>query len=98
MKKILIFAYVTVQDYLVWLLMHNRRIHRLLFAPGFENFRWVVGRWRAWRTFEMARKRVPAYKKFLHGKSRGLIALKSWTPDFSNIPEMDKHSYILHYS
>lgn len=97
MKKTIIFTYVTIQDWLVWVLIHNRHIHRLLFAPGLENFRWVIGRWRAWRTFEMAKKRVPAYRKFLRGKSRGAISLIGWTPDFLSIPEMDKHSYILQY-
>lgn len=97
MKKILIFAFVAIQDFFVWVLIHNRHIHKLFFAPGYENFRWIVGRWRAWRTVEMARKRVPTYKKFLHGQSRNLVSLKGWTPDFSSIPEMDKHKYILRY-
>jgi len=98
MKKIIIFIYVGVQDSLVWMLIHNKNIHKLLFAPGIENFRWVIGRWRAWRTFEMARKRVPAYKKFLRGQPKNLVSLKGWTPDLSSIPEMDKHSYILQYA
>ena len=33
----------------------------------------------------------------MRGKSRGLVTLTGWTPDFSSIPEMDKHSYILQY-
>ncbi|MBT2515619.1 CoF synthetase [Arthrobacter sp. ISL-30] len=71
--------------------------HRILLMPGIEPFRWAAGRWRAWRTFEMAAKRVPAYRDFLleHGVS-GKLSLRGKTlaEAFAALPEMDKDSYI----
>jgi phenylacetate-CoA ligase len=95
-KRALVFAYVGAQDRVINMLLHSRTIHRLLFAPGIENYRWVVGRWRAWRTFELAQRRVPAYPKFL-GRRQAAVSLNGWTPDLAGIPEMDKLSYIKHY-
>jgi phenylacetate-CoA ligase len=71
--------------------------HRMLLMPGIEPFRWAAGRWRAWRTFEMAAKRVPAYKAFLLERGvPGRLSLKGNTlaEAFAALPEMDKDSYI----
>ncbi len=59
MRRRLIFLFVTVQDLLVGLAVRNLAVHRALFAPGLEGGRWMVGCWRAWRTFEHARVRSP---------------------------------------
>ncbi len=80
------------------LLFRNLTVHRALFAPGLENYRWVVGRWRAWRTFETAREKVPAYGSYLQAVApQADVRLKGWHVDLSGIPEMDKASYIKAY-
>jgi len=94
----LIFLWVAVQDLVVGRLSRNLSTHRMLFTPGVENYRWVVGRWRAWRTFEMARRRVPAYREYLESVAPGVsVRLDGWIPDLTGIPEMDKASYITAY-
>lgn len=99
MRKLPIFLYVWIQDVIVELLTHNLYIHRWLFAPGIENYRWVVGRWRAWRTFELAKKRVPAYRDYLEKTApHAQTYLAGWTPSLDGIPEMDKARYIKPYA
>jgi phenylacetate-CoA ligase len=94
----LIFLWVAGQDFVVSRLSRNLSTHRMLFTPGVENYRWVVGRWRAWRTFEMARRRVPAYREYLESVAPGAsVRLDGWLPDLTAIPEMDKASYITAY-
>ena len=95
MRKYLIFAFVAVQDWTIARLAPNLGIHRLLLAPGLERYRWLVGQWRAWRTFERARRKVPAYRDYLESRAPGArVRLEGWVPDFSAVPEMDKDSYI----
>ena len=97
-RKRLIFMLVAAQDLVVGRLARNLSTHRMLFAPGFEHSRWVIGRWRAWRTFELARRRVPAYRDYLHTVSPAArVRLDGWVADLSGIPEMDKASYIKAY-
>nr|MBA3748896.1 CoF synthetase [Solirubrobacterales bacterium] len=97
-RRRLIFAFVAVQDFVVGLLARNLDTHRALLAPGIERGRCMVGGWRAWRTFELARRRVPAYRDYLDAVAPGAqVRLDGWTPDFGAIPEMDKDSYIRRY-
>jgi phenylacetate-CoA ligase len=72
--------------------------YKLLFTPGFETFRWRVGRWRAWLALERARQEVPAYRAFLaeHGDPR--VRLQGLDPQFAPIPPTDKDSYVRRYS
>jgi phenylacetate-CoA ligase len=97
LNKKLIFAFVFLMDRFVGIFTPRVSTHRILLMPGIEPFRWTAGRWRAWRTFEMAAKRVPAYREFLseHGLS-GRLSLKGKTvaEAFAALPEMDKDSYI----
>jgi phenylacetate-CoA ligase len=98
MRKRPIFLWVAGQDLVVSRLSRNLSTHRMLFAPGIENYRWVVGRWRAWRTFEMARRRVPAYRECVESVAPAAgVRLDGWLPDLTGIPEMDKASYIKGY-
>lgn len=97
-RRRLIFAFVALQDFVVGLLARNLDTHRALLAPGIERARCMVGGWRAWRTFELARRRVPAYRDYLDAVAPGAqVRLDGWTPDFGAIPEMDKDSYIRRY-
>jgi phenylacetate-CoA ligase len=88
------FPLVELQDAVVRLLMPDRRTHRLLLGPGIEPYRWVAGRWRAWRTFERARRRVPAYERYLADHPKRMVRLRGLLPDLGAIPETDKRSYI----
>ena len=97
-RRALIFGFVAVQDWIVAHLARNLGVHRALLAPGLERYRWVVGRWRAWRTFERARRKVPAYRDYLEKTAPGArVRLDGWIPDFGEIPEMDKATYIKAY-
>lgn len=57
----------------------------LLLALLPERVRWGLGRMRAWRTYRLARRRVPAYRRHLRGRR-----VRSWTA----LPETDKRGYI----
>jgi phenylacetate-CoA ligase len=94
--KPLIFAFIWLQDAVVRLLTRGITTHSLLLAPGIEPLRWTLGRWRAWRTFEMAAKKVPAYREFLaeRGVSGTLSAKGGLAARYAQLPEMDKDSYI----
>ncbi len=95
MRKHLIFLFVAIEDFIVGVLFRNLLVHRVLLAPGAEGHRWIIGRWRAWRTFEMARRDVPAYRKYLEAVAPDAqVRFRGWDVDFSEIPEMDKASYI----
>lgn len=97
MSKTVIFAFVFVMDRFIGLFTPRVSTHRSLLMPGIEPFRWAAGRWRAWRTFEMAAKRVPAYRAFLRERGiPGKLSLKGKTlaEAFAALPEMDKDSYI----
>ena len=80
------------------LISRSDETYKLLFTPGFERFRWRVGRWRAWLALERARREVPAYRDFLarHGNPR--VRLKGLDPDFAAVPATDKESYVRRYS
>ncbi|MCQ1999917.1 phenylacetate--CoA ligase family protein [Arthrobacter zhaoxinii] len=100
MKKVLIFAFLAVQERFVRLFMPRVSTHQLLLLPGIESLRWTLGRWRAWRTFELAAKKVPAYRQFLakHDFPGRLPGNGTVYDEFSQIPEMDKDSYIRPWS
>ena len=68
--------------------MRSEELYRLRFLPGFESLRWRMGEWKAWRVYELARKRVPAYRRFAAGLP------SAFATDFSALPETDKHSYV----
>lgn len=60
-------------------------LRRLLLVALPERCRWTLGRWRARRTLELARRRVPAYRRHLAGRP-----VRYWTA----LPETDKRGYI----
>lgn len=93
MQKRLIFAFVFVAAWLRLLLMRSDIAYKLLLTPGANNFRTVVGKWKAWFAFEKAKKQCPAYRKFIE-EHPGEVRLNGWVPDFSMIPPMDKGNFI----
>ncbi|GAB3616475.1 phenylacetate--CoA ligase family protein [Okibacterium endophyticum] len=96
MKRMLVFTFVFLQDKFVQLFTPRVSTHRVLLMPGIEPLRWTLGRWRTWRTFERAAKRVPAYRAFLreNGFSGRLSTRGGITQALQTIPEMDKDRYI----
>ncbi len=100
MKRLLAFALVGLVDGVVRPLTHSVHTHKLLLGPGIEPLRWWFGRRRAWHTFELAARHVPAYRAFLAERGRGgrLRFRGSLTEAFRQIPEMDKESYIKRWS
>jgi phenylacetate-CoA ligase len=100
MRRLLAFALVTAVDAVVRPLMVSVHTHKLLLGPGIEPLRWELGRLRAWHTFELAARRVPAYRAFLEerGVPRRLRVRGSVAEAFAALPEMDKDSYIKRWS
>ncbi len=80
------------------LFLRSQTAFMIIFLPGYENTRWLIGKWKAWLVFEKAKKTVPAYKEFMMNHKGCEVEIKGWDPDFSNISPMDKESYILKYS
>lgn len=97
MKRVIIFSFLKVAKVFRNVLTTSDDAFKLLFTPGFENFRWIIGKWKAWAVFEHAQKTTPAYKEFLHKHVQPQIKVKGWDPDLSGIPIMDKESYIKKY-
>lgn len=100
MKRLLAFGLVDLVDAVVRPLTYSVRTHKILLAPGIEPLRWWLGRLRAWRTFEFAAGRVPAYREFLAARGRdGRLRFHGPLADaFARVPEMDKESYIKRWS
>lgn len=99
MRRSLVFAFVWAQDGFVRLFTHSVNTHKVLLGPGIEPFRWLLGRWRAWRTFERTARKVPAYRAFL--AERGVaprLTGKRLAEEFAALPETDKASYIKRWS
>lgn len=98
--KPLIFAFLGVQDAIIRLLTRRVWTHKFLLAPGIEPLRWRLGRLRAWRTFNFAARRVPAYRGFLHarGVHTSLEGHGKLDERFAEIPPIDKESYIREWS
>lgn len=100
MKRIAAFSLVSVVDAVVRPLTHSVHTHKLLLGPGIEPLRWWLGRLRAWRTFDLAARQVPAYRAFLaeHGRSGRLSFTGPLAEAFREVPEMDKDSYVKRWS
>jgi phenylacetate-CoA ligase len=97
MKRFLIFAFLALADPLRRAMMHWERAFGLLFLTSLSGFREQVGRWKAWRVFENAKRNCPAYRDFIAKHPDARVVLRGWTPDFSAIPPMDKKNYVLPY-
>ncbi len=98
LKKFVIFTFLCVCDPIRKLLMRWQLAYGILFLPRLRGFRELVGRWKAWRAFENAKKNCPAYRELLSKHPEANVRLNGWTPDFSSIPAMDKPNYIKPFS
>lgn len=100
LRKRIIFLIVVCFAHVRNLLMHVELAYGLLFLPIFARFHNLMGAWKAWYCFDVARRQCPAYQRFLSAFPDAEVQLHgwSWMPDFSKIPAMDKKNYILLYS
>jgi phenylacetate-CoA ligase len=94
-----LFVLVNIINTLERLFATSGNLYKLLLIPGFENFRWGLGTWRAWRNYYRAYRRVPAYRSFIdtQGGRPQIHLLSNALPDLSVIPETDKESYVKKY-
>lgn len=97
-KRFLIFTFCIIAAHIRTLLMRNESAYKLLFMPQLQGFRELLGKWKAWRAFEIAKRDCPAYADFLAQHPGAEVKLRGWTPDFSAIPATDKKNYVLKYS
>lgn len=97
-KLFIIRIYLHLLKWFRALLSQSETTYKILFMPGYEESRFRIGNWRAWRAFERARKETPAYKKFLGAHENIRIGVKGLDVDLSSVPIMDKESYIKKYS
>ena len=97
MRKRLIFIFLYFARFFREGVSMSEPSHKLLFTPGFETFRWQIGRWKAWYMFDLARTSTPAYSAFI-GKKKIDVPLRFLDPDFSGIPVTEKENYVKTYS
>ena len=97
-RRGMIFAALAVLRVFRKLVSRSDETYKLLFTPGFEGFRWRVGRWRAWLALERARRDVPAYRAFLAERDAPRVRLNGLDPEFSAVPPTDKESYVRSYT
>jgi len=97
LRRRAIFGLLLVLRVVRKLVSRSNDTYRLLFTPGFEGFRWRVGRWRAWLALEHARREVPAYRAFLADHGNPQVRLRGLDPDFGSIPPTDKENYVLRH-
>ena len=88
-KRFLIFTFCIIAAHIRTLLMRNESAYKLLFMPQLQGFRELLGKWKAWRVFEIAKRYCPAYADFLAQHPGAEVKLRGWTPDFSAIPATD---------
>jgi len=95
-----IFRIVNIINLIERLFARKETLYKLLLIPGFENFRWGIGAWRAWYNSRSTYKHVPAYKSYLnkHGGMPNILMKANMMPDLQLLPEMDKASYVKAYS
>ena len=96
--KRIMFLYVTLQDWVVWQLVKEEKIHKILLAPGIEGYRWRIGRWRLYRTLDSAKKKVPAYSAFYKAHESKDPKIDKGGLNLTGIYPMDKQNYIKKYS
>lgn len=95
-----IFRIVNIINFVERTFARAESLYKLLLIPGFENFRWGIGAWRAWYNFGQSYKHIPAYKDFIdkRGGKPKIMLRNNLMPDVQLIPEMDKENYVKQYS
>ena len=98
MRKFFIFTFLKLAKSFRDLLSTSNTSYLLLFKPGFENLRWKIGMWKAWRVYDLASKNTPAYQKFLKHHKFENVKISGLTPLLSEIPATDKATYVKKYT
>lgn len=96
-KKYVIFTLLWLAVGLRKLLLRSETAYGVLLLPQFESLRVLVGKWKAWRVFELAARRCPAYRDFVQ-KTGSRIRLRGLVPDFGSVAPTDKPNYVKAYS
>jgi phenylacetate-CoA ligase len=98
MKKAIVCLSVKALFVFRSVMMLSNRTARILFLPGFEGWRWNIGRMKAYVAFLKAGRQVPAYRKFLTQHIPEKILFDGCVPDLSGIHPTDKETYIKAYT
>lgn len=85
-------------DKLLWYIDTGPSVHRVFLSPRIGNFRVIAGKIRTVRTYDKARKRVPAYQDFMKKHPHDGPTVRWNRTNLGDIPEIDKSSYIKQYS
>lgn len=97
MRFILIYCIVKFLQGIRSVLELSDNTIKLIFIPGFEKSRWNIGKMKAYIEFLKARKKVPAYKKFL-SQHNYKINFNGLIPNFDKLPVINKENYIKEYT
>ncbi len=97
MKRQIIFTFLAVASAVRRCMMKSDWLYKSLFIPQLYGFRELVGKWKAWRLYEHARKNCPAYARFIEENPGAGVVLKGWVPQFDKVPATDKKNYVLKY-
>jgi phenylacetate-CoA ligase len=98
MRQITILFYASLLEFLRKPLMLSDTTIKLLFIPGFNGLRAFNAKVKAYAEFMKARRRVPAYQKFLKSKGFSKPSFSGIVPNIHEIPYTDKENYVREYS
>lgn len=98
MRHIFILLYARIHEFLRKLLLLSGSTMKVLFIPGFNNFRAFNSKARAYNEFIKAKRNVPAYRQFLKSKDFVKPSFTGFTPNIYEIPYTDKETYVKQYS
>lgn len=96
-KKQVIFWLLWIGVGLRKVLLRSETAYSVLLWPRWEPLWELIGKWKAWRVFETARRRCPAYAEFC-ARTGSRVTLNGWVPDFSLVVPTDKPNYVKAYS
>ncbi len=98
MRHYIILFYALILEKYRQLLMISDTSIKFIFLPGFNKLRNFNAKARAYSEFINAKKKVPAYRKFLKTKNFVKPSFTGFTPNISEIPVIDKENYVKVYS
>jgi phenylacetate-CoA ligase len=97
MKQFLILCFLVVASAVRKFMMKQDWLYKSLFAPQLAGFRELVGKWKAWRVFENAKRNCPAYAQFVSDNPGTEVKWRGWVPDLSDVTATEKKNYVLKY-
>ncbi len=97
MKRLLVFYYARLGGVYREMFLTFPWAIKFLYVPGFNGLRNFNSRARAYYQFRFAKKRVPAYRDFLHKQGFSEPSFSGMVPNIEEIPWMDKENYVKAY-